>query len=232
MPSSVIIIPARGGSKRIAGKNIRNFAGKPMIAYAIQAALDAKVADRVIVSTESEEIARIARQWGAEVPFIRPLELADDQTPTSPVILHAIDELEKNDYSADYICCLYATTPFVQPHQIKCGLQMVTSGTAMSTCTVARFPSSIWRGLRLNNEDCLEAIWPEHRPARSQDLPESYYDAGQFYWAKTANYRQTRSFLGKGCKPIILPRYLAIDLDTLEDWYTAELIFTALGDKE
>jgi pseudaminic acid cytidylyltransferase len=225
---SVIIIPARGGSKRIPRKNIRMFAGKPMIAHAIEAALAARVADRVIVSTESEEIAHVARTWGAEVPFLRPLELADDHTPTSPVIIHVLDELEKIEYTPDYVCCLYATTPLVQTRYIREGFEMIRSGDAESVVTVSKYPSSIWRAIKINKQGNLEMIWPEYQLARSQDLPESYHDAGQFYWARVPEYRLRKNFLGKACKPIILPRFLVQDIDTPEDWETAELMFTVM----
>lgn len=224
----VVIIPARGGSKRVPHKNIKLFAGKPMIAHSIHAARASGVADRIVVSTESEEIARVAREWGAETPFLRPLELADDHTATSPVILHALDQLESAGYVADFVCCLYATAPFAQPAYIRQGFEMVQQPGTESAYTVAKFPFPIWRATKLNEAGFLEVIWPEHYVKRSQDLPEAYQDAGQFYWARVPAYRATKRFMGPACRPIVLPRHLVQDIDTPEDWETAEYMFEAI----
>lgn len=228
---SVIIIPARVGSKRIPRKNIKLFAGKPMIAHSILAAQASGVADRIVVSTESEEIADVARQWGAEVPFMRPLELADDYTATSPVILHALDELEKQGCTANLVCCLYATAPFVQPRYLRDGYELVKNGPALSAYTVARYPFPIWRAVRVNAGGFLESVWPEHRLTRSQDLPEVYQDAGQFYWSQVPAYRETQRFMSPACAPIVLPRYLVQDIDTPEDWESAEIMFEVLRNR-
>lgn len=226
--SVVAIIPARGGSKRIPHKNIKLFCGKPMIAYSVEAAKDAGIFDRIIVSTDSKEIASIAKDFGAEVPFMRPAELADDYTGTDAVILHALKQLMKNGEEIDYICCIYATAPFVKAEYIIKGYNLLRNKNAASCFSVTTYPFPIFRSLKINNQSRLEMFWPEYRETRSQDLPEAYHDAGQFYWADTKKYLRKKQFYSKDSVPIILPRYLVQDIDTPEDWETAEKMCSAL----
>jgi len=222
---NVAIIPARGRSKRIPNKNIKNFAGKPIIAYSIDAAKKAEIFDRVIVSTDSEAIAEIAWQYGAEVPFIRPPELSDDVTPTMPVLLHAIEQLADNDESPSYACCIYATAPFVRSDDIKNGFKIINEKKVSSVFSVTTFAFPIFRALQVTNSGGIEMFWPEYETTRSQDLPEAYHDAGQFYWFEVNKLFKTKKIYSIDAVPVILPRYLVQDIDTPEDWEVAELMF-------
>jgi pseudaminic acid cytidylyltransferase len=226
--SIVAVIPARGGSKRIPHKNIKLFCGKPMLAYSIEAAKDAGIFDRIIVSTDSKKIASISKESGAEVPFMRPCELADDHTGTDAVILHALKQLMEDGEKIDYICCIYATAPFVKAEYIIKGYHLLRDKNAASCFSVTTYPFPIFRCLKINNQNQLEMFWPEYRKTRSQDLPEAYHDAGQFYWTDAKKYLKEKQFYSKDAVPVILPRYLVQDIDTLEDWETAEKMYSVL----
>ena len=224
---TVAIIPARGGSKRIPRKNVKLFAGKPMISYSISAALESGVFDRIVVSTDDEEIASVARQCGAEVPFMRPPELANDHAATDAVILHALERLVKNGFAARYVCCIYATAPFLQARYIREGLALLKEKNATSAFSVTTFPYTIFRSLRINERGRVEMFWPENFAKRSQDLPEAYHDAGQFYWADANRYLVEKRFFSSDAVPVILPRSLVQDIDTPEDWEVAEQMYAA-----
>jgi pseudaminic acid cytidylyltransferase len=226
--SIVAVIPARGGSKRIPHKNIKLFCGRPMITYSIEAAKDAAIFDRIIVSTDSKEIASTAKEFGAEVPFMRPVELADDYTGTDAVILHALKWLREDGKKIDYICCIYATAPFVKAEYIIKGYNVLRDKNSTSCFSVTTYPFPIFRSLKLNNQDRLEMFWPEYRETRSQDLTEAYHDAGQFYWADVKKYLKEKQFYSKDSVPVILPRYLVQDIDTPEDWEAAEKMYSVL----
>lgn len=223
----VAIIPARGGSKRIPKKNIRSFAGKPIISYSIKAARETGLFDQIIVSTDSVEIARIARKYGASVPFMRPSELADDFIGTDSVILHALNWLFDNGYIVDYLCCIYATAPFLSGIYLKMGYEELRQKNASSAFSVTTFQYPIFRALKINSRGRLEMFWPEYFSSRSQDLPLSLHDAGQFYWADVKKFMKEKKLLSKDAIPIILPNYLVQDIDTLEDWEKAELMYEA-----
>ncbi len=225
---NVAIIPARGGSKRIPDKNIKSFAGRPIIAYSIEAAKMSEVFDKVIVSTDSEKIAQVANEYGAETPFRRPTEMADDYTPTAQVLAHALNWLAENGTPARYACCIYATAPFVRPEYIKKGFELITIKKVSSVFSVTTFASPIFRALKINAGGHLEMFWPEHEMTRSNDLPEAYHDAGQFYWLDCEIFLQEQKVYSPDALPIILPRYLVQDIDTPEDWETAERMFKAL----
>lgn len=229
---NVAIIPARGGSKRIPGKNTKLFLGKPIIAYSIQAALDSHIFDRVIVSTDSDEIADIAIEYGADVPFRRPQELCDDHTETAPVISHAIKWLEENAVKPEYACCLYATAPFVEPGYLKKGLDLINKNQATTCFSVASFNFPIFRALKINHNGCLEMFWPENELTRSQDLEEAYHDAGQFYWVDCEKFLNEPKLYAKDSCPVIIPRYLVQDIDTYEDWEMAEYLFKAIHESK
>ncbi len=221
------IIPARGGSKRIPKKNIREFCGKPMIARSIEAAQTAGVFDRIIVTTDSEEIAAVARAYGAEVPFMRPPELSDDHASTHAVVIHALNWFKEEGVELEYACCLYATAPFVQPNYLNEGLDLLKSTGATMAVSVTSFSFPIMRGLKINEVGLLEMIWPEHQMTRSQDLPETYHDAGQFYWLNVEKCMKTRGASVSDSTPVIIPRHLVQDIDTEEDWQRAELMYKA-----
>jgi pseudaminic acid cytidylyltransferase len=225
---NIAIIPARGGSKRIPDKNIKNFAGKPIIAYSIEAAKECGIFDQIIVSTDSEKIAKVARQFGAAVPFMRPANLSDDFTPTAPVIQHAVEYFRENAESPIYICCIYATAPFVTPKYIKKGFKLISEKRVSAVFSVTTFPFPIFRAHQIDEQGCLKMFWPEHELTRSNDLPEAYHDAGQFYWLNCDTFIKDLKIYGKDALPVIIPRFLVQDIDTLEDWETAEHMYRSI----
>lgn len=221
------IIPARGGSKRIPHKNIRPFVGKPIIAYSIQAALESKLFDKVIVSTDDEKIANIARQFGAETPFLRPTDLADDYTGTNAVVKHAISWFIEQGIEVQYACCIYATSPFLQPCYLQQGFEKLNNSDKAFAFSVTTFPFPIQRAIKIKTDGSVKAFFPENIEKRSQDLDEAYHDAGQFYWGRTEAFLQDIEMFSESSLPVILPRYLVQDIDTLEDWTRAELMYQA-----
>jgi pseudaminic acid cytidylyltransferase len=229
----VALIPARAGSKRIPGKNIKPFAGRPLIAYSVEAAEASGLFSRIIVSTDSPEIAEVAQSHGAQVPFLRPPRLADDVTPTADVVLHALNWLKQNESLPEYICCIYATAPFLQADYLKKGFErLCRDNDATTAFSVASFAYPIFRALDVDDKGRVKMFWPEHRDTRSNDLPEAYHDAGQFYWVHTQRFLKEKTLLSKGAVSVKLPRYLVQDIDTPEDWKTAEYMFNAMKIKE
>lgn len=228
---AVAIIPARGGSKRIPRKNIKDFFGKPLIAYSIQAARDSKLFDQIIVSTDDEEIAAIAREYGAQVPFIRSKELSDDFTGTGIVVEDALKFLQEHGYMYDYCCTIYATAPFLQVKYLIEGFNKLITSDARNTFSATTMPFPIQRTFKLTQNGRCEMFMPEYYTTRSQDFEEAYQDAGQFYWAKIHQISNEIMF-GKDSIPIILPRHLVQDIDTLEDWQRAEYMFKALKQEQ
>lgn len=219
------IIPARGGSKRIPRKNIKPFGGKPMIAWSIAAALDSGCFDRVVVSTDDDEIAVVARQQGAEVPFVRPSELSDDHAGTIPVIRHAIEWFNERGEVPVQVCCIYATAPFVRAEDIRRGLDILTSAGSDYAFSVTSYPFPIQRAIRVTAQGRVEMFSPEHFNVRSQDLEQSYHDAGQFYWGRAAAWLAGKVIFGLHAAAVQLPRYRVQDIDTAEDWQMAEYLF-------
>ncbi len=223
----VAIIPARGGSKRIPGKNIRNFSGKPIIAYSIEMAKKTNLFDLIIVSTDSPEIKEIAIEYGAEVPFIRPDYLSDDITPTAPVLEHAVKELELLGIKIEDFCCIYPTAPFISDRYIKEGYNVLKEKECSVVFSVTTFDFTIYRAVEICEDGRVEMINPEHKLTRSQDLLEAYHDAGQFYWFNKNKFINNPTLLPDDCYPVVLPRKLVQDIDTLEDWEVAEYMFKA-----
>jgi N-acylneuraminate cytidylyltransferase len=223
------VIPARGGSKRIPRKNIREFCGKPMIAWSIEAAQASSCFDQIIVSTDDEEIANVARQWGADVPFMRPAELADDFAGTTPVVAHAVRWYQDQGQELEAVCCLYATAPFVEPDDIKQGFKLLAqAGPDRFVFTVTAYPSPIQRALRIDAKSGESHMWqPEQFSKRSQDLEAAYHDAGQFYWGRPKTWLKSGN-LFEGSKLLLLPRWRVQDIDTEDDWTQAELMRQAL----
>lgn len=226
------VIPARGGSKRIPRKNIRLFCGKPIIAWSIEAALKSECFDKIIVSTDDEKITEIARQYGAEVPFYRPLELSNDYIGTIPVVHHAIDWFGKLDIIFDEVCCIYATAPFLTPQDIQEGLRLLLSNDCDYVFSVTRFQFPIQRAIKINDTGRVEMFQPEHFNTRSQDLEEAYHDAGQFYWGIAEAWKEERIVFSNRAIPYILPHYRVQDIDTFEDWVRAEQLFKIIQQKE
>ena len=222
------IIPARGGSKRIPGKNIKPFAGKPIIGWVIEAAVTSGLFERIIVSTDDDEIAAVAVEFGAEVPFMRPAELADDHTGIVEVVQHAIAWLRDENIPVEYVCCMLATAPFLQPDVLSQALKRLIELQAQYAFSVTDYAFPIQRAIRINSKGRVEALWPENIATRSQDLEDVYHDAGQFYWGTTQAWGQGQAIFSGDSVPIRLPRYLVQDIDTTDDWTRAELMFNAL----
>ena len=225
---NICMIPARGGSKRIPRKNIKAFNGKPIIAYSIEAALESNCFDQVIVSTDDNEIAEVARTYGAKVPFIRPAELSNDYAGTIPVIKHTIEWLEGHNNTINNVCCLYATAPFIQSQTISKAFQQLLESKADYCFSVTSFAFPIQRSLRITQDDKVGMFYPENFNVRSQDLEESYHDAGQFYWGKAQAFKDELPIFSEAASPYILPRYLVQDIDTTEDWIRAEAMYRVL----
>ena len=212
--SNVAIIPARGGSKRIPRKNLLPFDGVPMIVRSIRTALESGLFDQVVVSTDDGEIADVARAHGAQVPFLRPAELADDFTGTAAVIVHALQQLP----AFDYACCVYATAPLLQARYLRQGIELLEQHLDKSFAfSVCSFGFPVQRALTLDGQGALSALYPEFRNTRSQDLPEAFQDAGQFYWGRTEAWLRGEVLYSPASLPVILPRHLVQDIDTLED---------------
>ena len=225
---NICMIPARGGSKRIPRKNIKAFNGKPIIAYSIKAAFESNCFDKVIVSTDDNEIAEVAKTYGAKVPFIRPAELSNDYTGTVPVIKHTIEWLESHNNTISNVCCLYATAPFVQSQAIFKAFQQLQESKADYCFSVTSFAFPIQRSIRITQDDKVDMFYPENFNVRSQDLEEAYHDAGQFYWGKAQAFKDELPIFSETASPYILPRYLVQDIDTAEDWIRAESMHKVL----
>jgi N-acylneuraminate cytidylyltransferase len=222
------VIPARGGSKRIPRKNIRPFAGQPILAWSIRAARESCLFDRIMVSTDDDEIAAIALDHGAEIPFPRPRELADDHTGTNAVVKQAIQWHGAQGIQVEVACCIYATAPFVRPDYLRQGYEKLMSTDKDFVFSVTSYAFPIQRAIRLNARGEVEALFPEYRNTRSQDLEPAYHDAGQFYWGRAGAFLNDAVLFSPASLPVILPRHLVQDIDTDEDWLRAELMFQAL----
>jgi pseudaminic acid cytidylyltransferase len=218
------VIPARGGSKRIPRKNIRDFCGKPMIAWSIEAARESNLFDLIIVSTDDEDIAQIAQACGAIIPFLRPSYLSDDFTPTRPVVNHAIQEIKKKHGEYEHTCVIYPTAPLIQVADLKTGLETLIRSQADFAFSVTNYPYPIQRALKITLAGRVEMLQPEHFNARSQDLESAYHDAGQFYWGKTEAFLANKNTFSSFSVPIILPSWRVVDIDTENDWIRAEKI--------
>ena len=220
--SCVAIIPARGGSKRIPGKNIKPFFGKPMIAWSIEVAKASGLFDRIVVSTDDPAIVEVAKQYGAEVPFIRPPELADDFTPTIPVIAHAINTLNEQGDTITEACCIYATAPFIRKDDLIEAHRQLQSGDWKYCFTVTEFAAPIFRSFEADESGAVSMFWPENFETRSQDLPEALHDAGQFYFGRVDAWLEGAVFFAKHATGYRIPRWRVQDIDTADDWTRAE----------
>lgn len=224
----ICVIPARGGSKRIPRKNIKPFCGKPMIGWSIEAAVQSGCFDRVVVSTDDTEIADVARQCGAEVPFMRPAHLSDDHTGTIPVIAHAIEWFIGRGSDIRKACCLYATAPFVRAQDLQAGLVELETQACDYAFSMTSYAFPVQRALQLTTAGRVRMFYPEHFNTRSQDLQEAYHDAGQFYWGAADAWLANRPIFSENSVPVLLPRHRVQDIDTQEDWERAELMFRVL----
>ena len=224
------VIPARGGSKRIPRKNIKMFHGQPMIAWSVQAAIESGCFDEVWVSTDDEEIAAVAQAYGAKVPFLRPAHLSDDFATTADVMSHAVEEFGKiNQVLPDYICCLYATAPFVTKADLVQGLEKIKNNSNLNyVFSATTYPFPIQRAIKLNEHDTVEMFSPQYFNVRSQDLEEAWHDAGQFYWGTAEAWLNKAMIFSTQSRVVELPRFRVQDIDTQEDWDRAEWLFKAI----
>ena len=220
----IAVIPARGGSKRIPRKNIKIFNGKPMIAWSIEAAKSTGLFDHIIVSTDDAEIAEVAKQWGAEVPFIRPPELSNDYAGTTEVIVHATQWALDEGFDLEALCCIYATAPFIQVADLKAGIDALNSGDWAYAFAVTDFAAPIFRSFKQTIDGGIEMFFPEHFTTRSQDLPIALHDAGQFYWGRPDAWIKGLRVFERHSKPILIPRWRVQDVDTEDDWIRAEMM--------
>ena len=228
---NLCIIPARGGSKRIPRKNIKPFMGKPIIAYSIEAALESGLFDEVMVSTDDEEMADIAKQYGASVPFFRSAETANDYATTVDVLLEVINCYKERGKEFDFVCCLYSTAPFVTSQKLKTAYTEMIEGDYDSTYTIVEYSYPIQRSLKVCDGK-VSMRWPEYAKSRSQDLEKSYHDAGQFYFTSTKQLIDRKALKGDNTKGFILSELDVQDLDTMTDWKLAELKFGLISKSE
>ena len=199
-----------------------------MIAWPIRAAVQSQCFDRIIVSTDDDEIAAVAKQHGAEVPFVRPANLSDDHTGTTPVVAHAVGWQNQHGEAATQVCCLYATAPFVQASDLQRGLGLLNSTGADYAFSVTSYAFPIQRAIRITADQGVEMFQLEHFNTRSQDLPEAWHDAGQFYWGQAEAWLAGKPLFSHSSTPVLLPRHRVQDIDTPEDWERAEWLFKAM----
>lgn len=216
------IITARGGSKRIPKKNIKEFCGKPILAYSIEAALASGIFDEVMVSTDSEEIAGIAKQYGAKVPFLRSEKTSGDYATTAEVLLEVVEEYEKRGEHFDYMSCIYPTAPFITAEKLKTAFELLKQKNATLVMPVVPFSYPPQRGYILK-EETLEMKWKENLNARSQDLETVYHDCGQFYFYHIKKFREKNGQVSEGIVPVILDDLEVQDIDNETDWKLAEM---------
>lgn len=222
----VAIIPARGGSKRIPGKNIKDFFGKPVIAYSIEAAMASGCFDKIIVSTDDEQIASVAKAYGAEVPFMRPSDIADDFATTGQVIKHAVQWCQHQGVELDLVCCIYACSPFIAPTKIREAMALLLANPDAYFCfPVCEFAFPIQRAIGIDNDGRATMFQPECFPMRSQDLPAAYHDVGQFYWGRPIGYLTETPMFSSYAIPMPISRRDVVDIDTEDDWRYAMQLF-------
>lgn len=229
--TTLAVIPARGGSKRIPRKNVKLFAGRPIIAWSIQAARDSGLFERIVVSTDDPEICAVARAEGAEVPFMRPASLSDDHTGTLAVVAHAIRTLAAESYAPQHVCCIYPTAPLLQPASLREGYEKLRGTGVSFSFGVASYGHPIQRALRLSPQGVVSMFEPSHAMTRSQDLEPAYHDAGQFCWGTVEAFLAGVSPLSSASAAVTLPRNRVVDIDTADDWELAESLHLALAAK-
>ena len=222
---NVAVILARGGSKRIPKKNIKQFRNKPIITWPLEVVKNSALFDHIIVSTDDEEIAEVSKKCGAKVPFIRPAELSDDYSGTTEVMAHAVSWMQKQQWQPDAI---YATSVFLTTDDLEKGLKAFNSGDWEYAFSVTNFEYPIFRSLKKHPDGGVEMFFPEHFESRSQDLPETLHDAAQFYWGKPTAWLNHDKLFDCNSIPVMIPRWRVQDIDTEDDWIQAEKIFNNL----
>jgi len=221
------IIPARGGSKRIPKKNIRPFLGKPIIGYSIEAALKTKIFEEIMVSTDNEEVARISKSFGADIPFLRSRTKSDDSATLSDVIEEVLTKYKRRGLSFESLCCILPTTPFITPKQLIDGYELLKKNHADAAVPVVQFSYPIHRALAIEKKR-LKLLYPENMQTNSQELAKTYHDSGQFYWIKTESFLKQKKIFMENTLPIVIPESETHDIDTEKDWKTAELKYKIL----
>ena len=224
--SAIAIIPARGGSKRIPRKNIREFCGKPIIGHSIEAARESGLFERVVVSTDDPQIAEVARDFGAETPFLRDATLAGDRTPTVPVVGDAVRRLEEAGFPRpDAVCCLMATSPLLSAEILRAAHDELMAGDHAYVFSVAKIEAPIFRAFELDAKQRPKMFWPENRIKASSDFPDAYHDAGKFYWGRPDPFLEEKAvMLHPKSKGFVIPWWMAIDIDDEDDWQRAEFL--------
>ena len=225
----IAVIPARGGSKRIPRKNIRPFAGKPIIAWPIKAALSSGLFDQVVVSTDDAEIAEVARGAGALVPFMRPKNLSDDYADTKSVIRHAISELKLENEPEVQVCCIYPTSVFANVQVLKNGLEELNKNNCKFVLSITSVDSSVYRSFTKTADDRITMLFPDNYAKRTQDLPSIYCDAAQFYWATVSAWQSDLHIFGPNSKGVFLDPSRVQDIDNEPEWLAAEQIFEEIS---
>lgn len=225
----VAIIPARGNSKRISGKNIKLFSGKPIIAWSIEAALNSNLFEKVIVSTDDENIKQVAISYGAECPFVRPDALSDDFATTTAVMAHAVQWLNEQSYKVSKACCIYPTAPLLQFEDLKFAKDLIDSDNWEFVFSATQLPPQVFRSFMYGDNGGVEMLFKNHFKTRSQDLPELYQDAGQFYWGKAEAWLLQKKIFEKHSTIIKIPAWRVRDIDTHDDWDAAEKIFNQIN---
>lgn len=229
---NLAIIPARGGSKRIPGKNIKDFLGKPIIAYSIEAALESKLFDEVMVSTDDIEIAELAKRFGAKAPFFRSEKNADDSATLTDVLIEVVKDYEEHGVIIENVCCILPTAPFVTSERIIEGYEVMQGGKLSAVFPVLRFSYPIQRALKVDNNGKVSMIRPENLFVRSQDLMPAFHDSGQFYWVEKDALLNEKTIFAKNTGVIKLSELEAHDIDTPEDWNIAEMKYKILRELE
>lgn len=221
--ANLCIIPARGGSKRIPRKNIKDFCGKPIIAYSIEAALLSQLFDVVMVSTDDEEIQEVAIQYGAEVPFLRSADNANDMATTASVLEEVLEKYKSSGKEFSHACCLYPTAPFVSAKVLQEGYIKLSTSDTDAVFPVVQFEYPVWRGLKKHANDQVEMVWKEHLNSRSQDLEPVFHDAGQWYWFQVNRFLKTKKLFTENTLGVELSPLEVQDIDNAHDWHLAEL---------
>lgn len=231
MSKSLAIITARGGSKRIPKKNIKNFCGQPIIKYSIDAAIKSGCFDEIMVSTDDKEIAKIAKSFGAKVPFFRSPKNSNDFATTADAIEEVLNSYKNLNQNFDYFCCIYPTAPFITPEKLLNSFNLLKSSNADAVIPIVKFSYPIQRSLKIEN-NVLKMNWPENYKKRSQDLKPAYHDSGQFYWMKTNSFLEQKTIFAKNTVPFIINEIEIQDIDTIQDWEIAEFKYNYLKDKK
>ena len=224
----IAIIPARGGSKRIPKKNIKDFCGLPIIAYSINTAKKSNIFDKIIVSTDNDEIANVAKSYGAEVPFKRPEHLSDDHTGINDVIFHAVNYMIQKGQVLNEVCCIYATAPLIKINDLKESLKILQTNKWNYVISATNFNYPIHRSFEIKENGSIEMLFKKYYESRSQDIVKSMHDAGQFCWGYANTWLKKQIIFDNKSTIIELPNWRVQDIDTLDDWYRAEQIYKIL----